>query len=1243
MRALEAFAGAASLLGKGLVSGLLNVMLTRLHAALPSLWLFTVLALGAAASARADTMVSGNLEANTRWTQTGSPYVIQDNLYVVGGATLQIDPGVQVYVNPGARVTVLAGTVQALGTATQPVVIQSSKARQDQAAAGDWGPWTFTAGTVNSRLEHVRMAHGQGVIIEGASPTLNHVEWISHRGAAVSVDLKSSPVGVGLKASGCDINGIAVPAGDLTASVRWGLRGIPYVVSGGVLSVGQSPALTSVSPASVERGQTVTLAVNGARLGGLGAVSFDKPGLALTPFSGGSTSQVFIQLVVAPDAGLGPATLRLRVDAGDLELPSAVTVTPPIPAITSISPSSVFAGAGLTTLRVMGRNFSAGAEILVNGAALPTTLVSATELQAPLPNQNTTGSLQIQVRMPGVPPVAQPLLSAITLFSVQAPVPPVLSIEPTPIALPPDGKPRELTLRLSKADYRDNTIMLSVSDTSKASVSPSTVLIPAGQTSAKFTVTPGVNSATLSVLAESVNLAKVSVPLFLTQDFRGANTAYAMPVGVVVQAVAAPVTQEVQLQNLPVGVAVGATLTEVTPRAWVRGGTQVLTIHGRALGSGLQVSLEPMDGLTLGDATVSDDGRSLQVPVTSVPDAPAGPRRLVIKDAQNRLLSFADPAQAVVQLVQGLPVIDSVTPISVLRGTTVDLVVRGQYLHQGQVLISPSSGITVDAQPTISTDGRRLSAKLSVDAAAAPGDYVVQVETAAGQSTPQALAANTLVVGDRLSPAVTPVTSPVVGVVVGSGAPAQDPDIRALQGGLVGVIRGAGVSRVSPRVGVLGTDVTVQVQGMGLDDVSVIRFVPEAGLAVQSGPVASADGRSLTFVVRVDSQASLGLRRLVLVNAAGLPVTAAMPDDGTFLVSAPIPELDSVSPAIVLTGAADVRVTVRGQNLQNTSEVRIEPAAGVRVAGPFVVSDGGRTLSFTLGADAGAASGVRTVVVSTPAGQSTNEPHAGNMVRVAAQVGATYPAISSPVVGVVVQTPVEPPSLPLTAVSSPVGVVLGSASTAPVVIPSRTTLSPVVGVTWGPVVTAITPRGFLQGSAGSLVIEGRNLGVITSASIRPATGLLLGDLVVSADQGQITLPITVSPDAALGPRELRLLTADGPVVYADIFTDREVGIGRIPSVTSISPIIIEQGKAITLTVRGSQLTGVQAVQFLSDLGLTAQDLSVTNDALGQKLSVRVQAAPDAPLGDRAVILTVPGGQTTSILSPANTLKVVPPQ
>lgn len=1194
----------------------------------------------------AQTTVNGPIDANTRWALSGSPYLVRDNLFISGGATLTIDPGVTVFVAPAARIQVLAGAIVAVGTAALPIVVASDKQRLGQSPqAGDWGPWLFSAGTTASRMEHVKLQHGKGMVLEAASPVLNHVEWQLHQGPAVSMDLQSSPSGVGLKASGCGVNGIVVPAGDVTGSVKWALRGIPYVVQTGTVSVGASPRLSSVSPASVERGQTVTLTVNGARLGGMTSATFSQPGLPLTPFSGGSASQVFLQVKVADDAPLGAATLRMQLDAGQVELPNAITVTPPLPAITAVSPTTVLAGAGVTTLTVQGRNFTTQSEVLVNAAALPTTWVSAAELRASLPSQVVTGALQVQVRTPNAQAAGGYLSSGTSSLQVQAPVPPVLTIEPTPVALPPDGRPRELVLRLSKADYRDNTVNLSVSDTSKASVSPASILIPAGQTSVKFTVTPGTNPATLSLIAESANLARASVPLFLTADFRGANTSYAQPVGVVVTVLPGQVTRSTQLANQLVGVSVGAVLTQTQPRAWAVGGDQVLSIQGRGLSAGAQVTIEPATGLSLGAVSVAPDGRGLSVPVATAANATVGARRIIVKDAAGKLLTFADPAQATVQVAAGLPVIDAIEPINAARGTFINLLVRGRHLQEGRVVLMPADGLAVDAQPEVSADGTTLVARLNITAEAASGPRVVQVVTPAGSTSSVVMPGNTLTIGQTLRPAVTPVTSPVVGVVVGTATRTPDPLVRQLGAGLVGVMSGTGVSGLSPRTGVIGTDVVVQVKGSGLSLVNAVRFVPEVGLAIVGSPVASPDGKQLSFTVRVDAAAALGLRRLVLQTGAGLPVTFSQPMDAAFLVSAPVPELQSVAPATLVSGQPALRMSVRGVNLTNVSAVRVEPSDGMTVAGPFEADASGGTLGFTLSAAAGAVSGPRALVVTTPAGESATVLSAGNMVRVAAQLGNTVPAIASPVVGVVVGSASGParPDVETTLMSRQVGIVVGAQAPTPDPAP-RAAFSLPVGVSRGPIARAIEPRGFLQGSTGTLLVTGSGLGSVTGVSIKPDTGVLLGAPVVSDGQDSLSVSMAVAPDAPLIVRELKLLTAAGPIVFADAGTTRTIGIGKVPTLTSISPILIERGKGVTLAIRGTGLGGVTGVSFAPAAGvLAAPDVTWTQDALGELLTISVNASATAELGERALILLVPGGQTGATLTPANTLKVIAPQ
>ena len=170
----------------------------------------------------------------------------------------------------GKKLSVVSGSVQALGSATAPVRVLSDKTRQGlMAAPGDWDQWVFSAGTTSTRLEHVVFEHGRGLAINGSAPVLNSVEIRNSLGAAISVDLAASPVGVGNKASGNTLNGIALPAGDLAGSVRWGLRRTPKIIEAGVLSVGVAPKIASVSPGTVEQGQTTTLTVNGVRLDGL--------------------------------------------------------------------------------------------------------------------------------------------------------------------------------------------------------------------------------------------------------------------------------------------------------------------------------------------------------------------------------------------------------------------------------------------------------------------------------------------------------------------------------------------------------------------------------------------------------------------------------------------------------------------------------------------------------------------------------------------------------------------------------------------------------------------------------------------------------------------------------------------------------------------------------------------------------------------------------------------------------------
>jgi hypothetical protein len=100
-----------------------------------------------------------------------------------------------------------------------------------------------------------------------------------------------------------------------------------------------------------------------------------------------------------------------------------------VPSIGSISPASVAAGANSLTLTVTGLNFLSGATVCWNGASLPTTVVSATELTATVAgSQLATGAT---VTITAVNPGSGGGTSNGVTFAVSNPAPVVARMAPS--------------------------------------------------------------------------------------------------------------------------------------------------------------------------------------------------------------------------------------------------------------------------------------------------------------------------------------------------------------------------------------------------------------------------------------------------------------------------------------------------------------------------------------------------------------------------------------------------------------------------------------------------------------------------------------------------------------------------------------------------------------------------------------------------------------------------------------------
>ncbi len=90
-------------------------------------------------SARASTEVVDDIDVSTTWTKEGSPYILRNSISVFEGATLTINPGVVIKVEPSYSyskngINVFGGNIIAIGSESEPIYFTSS---YDDTVGGD--------------------------------------------------------------------------------------------------------------------------------------------------------------------------------------------------------------------------------------------------------------------------------------------------------------------------------------------------------------------------------------------------------------------------------------------------------------------------------------------------------------------------------------------------------------------------------------------------------------------------------------------------------------------------------------------------------------------------------------------------------------------------------------------------------------------------------------------------------------------------------------------------------------------------------------------------------------------------------------------------------------------------------------------------------------------------------------------------------------------------------------------------
>lgn len=354
------------------------------------------------ATAEAATDVSGPVIANTVWALAQSPYTVTGDVIVQNGATLTIEPGVVVRFNQDKSLIIEAGSLNARGNTQSHIVFSSLKDDGVLAPApGDWGhirllDGTNDAGTV---LEYVRVSYGHGITLQSASPTINHVDITNNAAPAITIDLNCSPAGGNNQATGNILNGIAVPAGDILTNVTWRLGGLPYVVSQGSVSVGQTPMITAISPAEIQQGETVFATISGARLKAAEEVVFAGPGITATLLAGGTETTVPVSVSADPTTPLGSHPFDIKALAGIATFTQGITVVPTQPKLTGVYPTTICTNSA-TSISLSGINFVPSSVVLLGGAEVPTTFLNSTSITAMIPAQSDAGPKALTIRTP---------------------------------------------------------------------------------------------------------------------------------------------------------------------------------------------------------------------------------------------------------------------------------------------------------------------------------------------------------------------------------------------------------------------------------------------------------------------------------------------------------------------------------------------------------------------------------------------------------------------------------------------------------------------------------------------------------------------------------------------------------------------------------------------------------------------------------------------------------------------------
>ena len=462
------------------------------------------------------------------------------------------------------------------------------------------------------------------------------------------------------------------------------------------------------------------------------------------------------------------------------------------------------------------------------------------------------------------------------------------------------------------------------------------------------------------------------------------------------------------------------------------------------------------------------------------------------------------------------------------------------------------------------------------------------------------------------------------------------------------------LTSLTPNQGIPLTTVTVTLTGTNFVAGATTVHISGSGVTVSNVVVGSSTSLTANFVV--DPTAATGARTVTVTTAAGTSggqaFTVTLPPAGA-------PTLTSVSPNQGIQGTT-VAVTLSGTNFVVGATTVIVGGNGVTASNVQVGSPTSLTASFVL--DPTAATGVRTVTITTAAGTSGSQfftvtpptPGAPTLTSITPNQGLQGTTVAVTLIGtnfIVGGTTVNVSGAGVTVTNIAVtnrAVSSGTSLTANFVLdpaaatgPRSVTITTAAGSSGAqtftitpppgagtPTLTSVSPNQGLQGSTVAVTLTGTNF-VVGATTVAVAGGGVTVNTVVVGSSTSLTANFVLDPAAGVGPRTVTVTTAGG--------TSGPQGFiitVAAPTLTSVSPNQGIRGATVAVT-----LIGTNFVVGATTVAVLGGGVTVSNVNVGSTTSLTASFVLDlaAAAGPRTVTVTTVGGT-----SPAQTFTITLP-